>query len=66
MRAIKEFRYFDFTARESVQVRVGDQLDPSALARNKVDADKLARTNYVESGEGATRPRETVKRKRGK
>lgn len=66
MRAIKDFRYFDFEKRESVQVRMGDQLDPSILARNKVDPDKMVRTKYAEAGEGVIRKPKPVRRtKRG-
>jgi len=37
-----------------VQVTAGEALDPDVLGRNKVDVEKLARTKFLDRGEGAT------------
>jgi hypothetical protein len=65
--AIKDFRYWDRARQESVQIRAGDQVDADTLARHGVDLEKLGRVKFLDldTGEGAERPREVV-RKRGR
>lgn len=63
MIALREFRYYDFQRRQSVEVPLGSEIDPTALAANKVDVDKLARTKHVGQAEGVV---VTPKRKRGR
>ena len=51
MRALREFRYQDFSNRQVVTVKAGAELDSAALARlsaNKVDIDKMVRTKYMD------------------
>lgn len=64
--AIKDFRYFDYERKESVQVRAGDTV-PISVERHGVDLAKLGRTKYVDLGsDGVDRaPKPVKRRKRG-
>jgi hypothetical protein len=52
--ATKDFRYYDFAQKRSIQVEAGQSLDADTLGRNKVDVEKLHRTKFLDRGEGAT------------
>ncbi len=66
MIAVKDFRYYDFRTKQSVDVHAGESLDPDLLGRNKVDVEKLQRTKFVDRGEGAQDPQPRKKRVRSR
>lgn len=61
---MRDFRYQDLRTGESLQVKRGDAIDPSVMAANRVDMDKMVRTKFIEMGEGSERTPKPVKRKK--
>ena len=45
--ALKDFRYYDFRAKKSVEVHAGQEIGVDFMASNKIDPGKMARTKYI-------------------